>query len=392
MVIGVECSESEPRRITAVITRGVRTGKETRRKAEFFSDCTGDAVLARFAGCRVMYGREAEKDFHESLAPETADRLVMGHSVLWETTVRREEVPFPDIDWGIPFDEERAVRRFNCCWDWETGQYRHQIMDIEHIRDYGLMTCFANWSYLKNHARDREKWKNWDLEWISAIGGKRESCRVVGDFILSQNDVERKILYPDATASLSWSIDLHYPDPENEHAFGEPFLSCAYHRGIEKAYPVPYRCLCAKDLENLFLGGRCISLTHVVFASARVMRTLGMLGEVTGLAAALGCRFHCSTHQIFPEHLEELKNEMAQGVPITPPNDYSPGFQEAYHFMRPIGSVGNDHDENCWISYDRGGNPNSRSPIPDSLMQNIKRLGSLHLKGKAGKWPEDESN
>lgn len=390
ILIGAECSGTEPRRITAVITKNVRTGKETRRKAEVFSDCTGDAVLARLAGCRVMYGREAKNDFDESLAPETADRLVMGHSTLWETTLRREEVPFPDIDWGIPFDEDRAIRRFNCCWDWETGQYRDQIMDIEYIRDYGLMTCFANWSYLKNRAHDREKWKNYDLEWISAIGGKRESCRVVGDLILSQNDVEQKISYPDATASLSWSIDLHYPDPENEDQFGEPFLSCAYHRGIGKVYPVPYRCLCAKDVENLFLGGRCISLTHVVFSSARVMRTLGMLGEVAGLAASLCCRFHCSTHQIYSEHLEELKKEMDQGVPIVPPNGFAPGFMELYHFMRPVGSVGNDNDENCWIIFDPQGNP--RNPIPEPLKQNIKRLGSLHLEGKDGKWQDDEKN
>ena len=387
LVVGVERSEADPRKITAVITRGVRTGKETRRKADFFSDCTGDALLARLIGCQVMYGREGEQEFHESLAPETPDRLVMGHSTLWETTLRKEEVPFPDIDWGIEFDEERAIRRFNCCWDWETGQYRDQVMDIEHIRDYGLMTCFANWSYLKNHSRDREKWKNWDLEWISAIGGKRESYRVVGDYILTLNDLERKISHPDATASLSWSIDLHYPDPENEQAFGEAFLSCAYHRGIEDYYPVPYRCLCARDADNLFLGGRCISLTHLVFSSARVMRTLGMLGEAAGLAASLACRYQCSTHQIFSEHLDELKKELEQGVPIPEPHSYPAGFMESYHFMRPIGSVGNDKDENCWVLYDRQGNP--RGPIPPSLKQNIKKLGSLHLKGKDDTWKKN---
>ena len=194
----------------------------------------------------------------------------------------------------------------------------------------------------------------------------------------------RLLGYPDATASLSWSIDLHYPDPENEQMFGEPFLSCAYHRGLEDYYPVPYRCLCAKDAENLFLGGRCISLTHLVFSSARVMRTLGMLGEVAGLAASLACRFHCSTHQIFREHLDELKKEMGQGVPISLPHSYPVGFQELYHFMRPIGSVGNDKDENCWIIYDKQGKP--RRPIPMSLKQNIEKLGSLHLKGKNDTW------
>ena len=111
--------------------------------------------------------------------------------------------------------------------------------------------------------------------------------------ILTQNDIEDHIIYPDATASMTWSIDLHFPEYDCEQRFGEGFRSFAYHRGIKRPYPVPYRTLYARDCDNLFLGGRILSMTHVAFSSARVMRTLGQLGEVVGLAAKVATTTRC---------------------------------------------------------------------------------------------------
>jgi len=376
--IGVETDPENPKRIMAVITRSVRTGRETRRRARLFADCTGDAVIARLAGCSVMYGSEGREVFGESLAPKESSPLVMGHSTLWETRGRDHEVPFPDIDWGIEFDDSNALARFDCCWDWETGQYRDQIMDIEYIRDYGLMTCFANWSFLKNRSRRKNEWKNQELEWVSAIGGKRESCRVPGDLILTQNDIENKVPYEDATGAITWSIDLHFPDPENRRKFGEAFQSCAYHRGIGFPYPVPYRCLYAKDVENLFLGGRCLSLSHVAFSCVRVMRTLGMLGEVIGMAAEICIRNHCLPRAVYTTYLKELQTAMQQGISMEPPFGFMPGEEEAYHFMRPVGSCGND-TENCWYYFDETGGSNET--IPKEIGRCIEELGLIHKNG-----------
>ena len=378
-VIGVETDPKNPQRITAVVTRAVRTGRETRRRAKLFADCTGDAVIARLAGCSVMYGSEGRDVFGESLAPKTSSPLVMGHSTLWETRERDHEVPFPEIDWGIEFDDSNALARFDCCWDWETGQSRDQVMDIEYIRDYGLMTCFANWSFLKNRSRRKDEWKKMELEWISAIGGKRESYRVKGDLILTQNDIAQHIPYEDATGAITWSIDLHFPDPENRRKFGEAFQSCAYHLGFGDPYPVPYRCLYAKDAENLFLGGRCLSLSHVAFSCTRVMRTLGMLGEVIGMAAEICTRHDCSPRAVYTDHLKELQQAMTQGIPMEPPFGFLPGTGEAYHFMRPVGLYGNE-TENCWYRFDAAGEPTSE--VPDEIGRCLEELGLIHRNGK----------
>lgn len=52
-------------------------------------------------------------------------------------------------------------------------------------------------------------------------------------------------------------------------------------------YPVPYRCLYSRNIDNLFMAGRNISVTHVALGTVRVMRTTGMMGEVVGMAASL---------------------------------------------------------------------------------------------------------
>lgn len=380
IVTHVEMDPASPGRIAAVITRSVRTGRETRRRARLFADCTGDALLARKANCRTMYGSESRSEFNESLGRPQKSRQVMGHSTLWETEDRGRKVMFPDIDWGIEFNEENCLARLNCCWDWETGQYRDQVGEIEYIRDYGIMSCYANWSFLKNRSERKKEWENLDLDWLSAIGGKRESYRVVGDLILTQNDIQQDVIYPDGTASTTWSIDLHMPDPDNEAKFAEPFQSCAYHVGLERPYAVPYRCLYAADCSNLFLGGRCLSATHVAFSSIRVMRTLGMLGEVIAMAAAVCTAHGCDPRAVYTDHLEELQALMKEGTPMRLPCAWGTAFHEAYHFMRPVGSAGNPDNENCWIRFDREGV--AFTPVDPALGDAIEKLDVIHHNGK----------
>ncbi|MFA6102516.1 MAG: FAD-dependent oxidoreductase [Victivallaceae bacterium] len=337
-VIAVEKDNDDPRKIAAFITRSVLTGAETRYRARFFADCTGDAVMARMMGAEVMYGREARAVFNESLAPVKGDNQVMGLSVLWTSGKSAKPTVFPDIDWGIPFNEANAYYIRGGDWEWETGQYRNQAEDTEYIRDYGMMAVYANWSYLKNHSKRKAEWACDTLLWVSPIGGKRESYRVAGDYILNQNDIENHVVHPDATGAMTWDLDLHFPDPENEQKFKEPFRSCAYHRGIVKPYPVPYRCLYARDVKNLFLGGRHISASHIAFSCVRVMRTLGMLGEVIGMAATICAKENVNPRDIYEKHLEKLKSMMEAGVPVPTYHAYECTSAEKYHF-KDIGFI-----------------------------------------------------
>ncbi len=257
-------------------------------------------------------------------------------SVQWLTEERAAPAPFPDIsDWALSIDDATGYYQTRGSWEQETGFLRDMADDTERIRDYGLLAIFSNWNWVKNHSPNRADYARTAFTWISPTGGKRESYRTVGDFVLTQNDLEDQVAHPDATASITWDIDLHFPDPENVRKFVEPFRSAAYHRGFGDDYPVPYRCLYARDCENLFLAGRDISCSHVAFAAVRVQRTLGMLGEVVGLAAAV-CVAHGETPRgVYERHLDELKAKMEAGVPPLPTfHGYHHGMEEKYDFNR----------------------------------------------------------
>lgn len=318
--------------ITSVVCTNIETGKKTRVKGKMFSDCSGDAVLARPMGAEIMYGREAESVFGESLAPAEHQNLVMGHSMRWYSEELDKEAPFPDLDWNLHFTEESCLNCYNGDWEQETGFTRNMVTEIEYIRDYGLRAIFANWSFQKNHHKEKERFANHKIKWVSHLGGKREGYRVVGDYVLRQSDLEEHVPYEDATACITWSIDMHFPEPTNEKEFGEAFRSFAYHRGITYPYPVPYRCLYSKDVPNLFIGGRLVSTSHVAFSAVRVMRTLGQLGEVAGLASSICKKYDCTPRQVYTDHLEELKELMRKGVEIPAAFDGGIDGSESYHF------------------------------------------------------------
>lgn len=321
--------------ITAVVSRHVRTGVRTRYRSDLFCDATGDAVLARLVGCATMYGREARATFGEISAPVAADRQVMGHSLQWTTVAEAQPRPFPDISaWALPIDEASATYSTVGGWAQEAGQYRDMGTETEAIRDYGLLAVFSNWHYLKNVSPRRGEFARRRFSWISPIGGKREGHRVIGDYVLTQNDLESPKPVPDPTACATWDIDQHFPDPANAEAFSEPFRSCAYHRGFgAKPVPVPYRCLYARDCPNLFLAGRHVSVSHVALASVRVQRTLGMLGEAVGIAAALAWEHGCTPRALYTDYLPELMGRMRAGVPKNPTyHAYPQGWHEKYHF------------------------------------------------------------
>ena len=189
---------------------------------------------------------------------------------------------------------------------------------------------------------------------------------MVGDHILTEQDIETPNIYPDASACMTWSIDIHFPEPDNENRFGEAFRSFAYHRGIVRPYPVPYRCLYARDVKNLFLGGRVVSASHVAFSAIRVQRTLGALGEVAGLAASI-CRKHSALpRDIYTTYLEELKEAMRRGVPCPDAFACETGDEEAYHF-KDIG----------WIHF----HPYS-CESPDRLDKFRRNIRALQMKHK----------
>ncbi|MBN2314146.1 MAG: FAD-dependent oxidoreductase [Sedimentisphaerales bacterium] len=307
--------ETNNNRILSVTAQDVRTGKRLTFRAHLFADCTGDGNLGFLAGADFRMGRESRELTGEDLAPEQSDTLVMGTSVQWYSIEEEKPSTFPACPWAVPFDETNCTKGTRGDWDWETGANRDQITEIETIRDYALRVVYGNWAVLKNHNQFKKEFANRRLAWVAYIGGKRESRRLLGNVILCQQDIVERKAFPDACVTTTWTIDLHYPMKTSGYE-GEPFRSMAKNVKI-KPYPIPYRCLYSRNISNLMMAGRNISVTHVALGTVRVQRTTGMMGEVVGMAASL-CRKHsCDPHDVYEKHLTEFKKLLKEGIPPT---------------------------------------------------------------------------
>lgn len=329
-------------RIAAVRIEQIETGEEKWLEAPLFSDCTGDGTIGYLAGADYRSGRESRAEFGEELAPETADRMTMGASVQWYSAATGKKTKFPTFRYGVLFNEENCEKVTMGEWKWETGMNLDPIDDFERIRDYGLLVVYANWSFLKNESADKRKFADRELAWVAYLAGKRESRRLLGDYILKQDDIDKNVFHEDASFATSWSIDLHVPDSLNARRFPEqPFKAATNHIYIYP-YAVPYRCLYSRNIGNLFMAGRNISVTHVALGTVRVMRTTGMMGEVVGMAAWLCKKYGATPRLVYQAHLGELKEWMQKGIGKQDVPD-NQRFNESKFLPKPRGLINENH-------------------------------------------------
>ena len=301
-------------RIASVTTKDIETGRELVFQGRCFSDCTGDGTIGYLAGADYLMGREGWDEYGEALAPEKGDKMTMGASVQWYSNKEDKKVYFPKFSYGVRFTQENCEKTPMGEWHRETGMNLNQVTEFERIRDYGLLVVFSNWSFLKNELKDNQQFDDLRLAWTAYVAGKRESRRLLGDYLLKQDDLEKHVFHEDGSFATTWTIDLHYPDPENSKHFpGQEFKSEARHKSIYP-YSVPYRCLYSRNVSNLFMAGRNISVTHVALGTVRVMRTTAMMGEVVGMAASLCKKHDASPRDVYRYHLNDLKGLMEEGT------------------------------------------------------------------------------
>lgn len=308
-------AEKKDGKIVAVTAVEATNQNLIRISGNLFSDCTGDANLAVMAGAATMMGREARSEFGETLAPEKADDFTMGVSIEWYCEDWNTPCSFPDsVDWGLKLDEDTVEPVHRANWYWEVGMRDDQIADAEKIRDYGMYVAYSTFSYCKNRLAKKEDWECTHLTWVSHVSGKRESRRIVGDLILREQDLTRPIPYEDGTCTTTWRIDQHYPMEKNSADYpGEEWMSYGKLMPIDP-YAIPYRCLYSRDVPNLFMAGRDISVTHVALGSVRVMRTCAMMGEVVGMAAAVCCRRGSMPRDVYTTWFQDLVELMKKGT------------------------------------------------------------------------------
>ena len=296
-------------RIAAVVGKNILSSEELRLQAPLFADCTGDGTAGFLAGADFHQGRESKKETDEALAPAEPDKQTMGATNMWYAQDSGAPLSFPECPWAHKVTKGEATR---ANWNWESGFDLDQIADAERVRDNNFRAAYGTWDFTKNRSPRRGEFTNFKLAWVAYVAGKRESRRLLGDVILTQQDVQSQRTFPDACFVTTWSIDLHYPTADQKKEFpGHEFRSEAKFNKITP-YAVPFRCLYSRNVPNLLMAGRCISVTHVALGTVRVMNTCGMMGTVVGRAASLCKNYNVAPRELYAQHLDVLKQLLAE--------------------------------------------------------------------------------
>jgi hypothetical protein len=304
--------EVDAGQIRAVVAQHTITGRRLRLSGRWFADCTGDGAIGYLAGAD-----------YEMTVPGH-----MGRCNLWNVIETDRPVPFPRCPWALdlsdkPFPGRGGDRRSILAlggWYWESGFDHDPFEKSEYIRDWNFRAMYGAWDCLKNVDR---AYPNHKLNWAAHVSGKRESRRLLGDVVLNMEDLLGGKQYPDGCVPTGWKIDLHLADPRYVEGFeGDGFIAQAHFTDYAKPYWIPYRCLYSRNVDNLFMAGRDISVTHEALGAVRVMRTGGCMGEIVGMAASLSKKRDTDPRGVYGDHLDELKDLMRRGVgkaPLAPP-------------------------------------------------------------------------
>jgi hypothetical protein len=293
-VYAVEMAEAR-KRIGAVVAFDTRTNQRRKFRGSLFADTTGHGSIGALAGAELTI-RETEH---------------LGMSNMWRWKDAGTPQTFPETPWALPLGMQDFPypQRFHAQWFWESGFDKHPITELESTRDWNLRAAFGAFNAMKN-GEGKKDHANAKLEWLAYVGGTRESRQLIGDVLLTREDIVSKKQFPDGTVPTTWDIDLHYPKEQYAKKFPEdPFISKAvFDKNVDKkhGYPVPYRCFYSKNIENLFMAGRCISVTHEALGTVRVMKTGGMIGEVVGKAASIAQKNHCTPREVYERYWPQL--------------------------------------------------------------------------------------
>jgi hypothetical protein len=269
-------------------------------RAPLFCDATGDGVVGYLAGAAFRMGAEDAADFDEPFAPDDDYGHLLGHSIYYYSKDTGRNVEYIPPNFALKdITQIPRYKHFNekttgaNLWWVEYGGRLDTVHDTEQIKWELWKVAYGIWDYIKNSGNFPEA-RTLTLEWVGLIPGKRESRRFEGPYMLHQNDIVRQHDHHDAVASGGWSIDLH---PADGVYSDKPGCTQWHAKGV---YSIPYRCMYSRNIKNLFLTGRLASISHVAFASTRVMATCAGMGQAAGMAAAL-----CIRHGLLPEHFSD---------------------------------------------------------------------------------------
>lgn len=355
--------------IKSIICHQNTTETEYEITAKIFIDATGHGTLGVLAGAISRIGSESRYEFNEPNAPEKPNNYTMGNTLLFKAIDRGRPVKFIKPFWAYTFTEEdlkhrphlnettamadggdfveddvektKGLPHFSTVdsgywWIELGGKYDDIIKQAEDIRDELLKCVYGVWDHLKNcgdHGLD-----NYDLDWVGIVPGYRESRRLEGDYILTENDIRSNRIFDDAVAYGGWAMDEHTPGGIMDF---DKLPSRIFN--FEGCYTIPYRCYYSRNISNLMMAGRDISTSKMAFGSTRVMGTCAIGGQAAGTAAALAVKHNCTPRELGQQRIAELQQTLLRD------DCFIPGFRnnDEKDLARQAKVTATSHIEGC---------------------------------------------
>ena len=313
------------RRLNAVIGRVANAETELVLQGKYFIDCTGDGVVADLAGCEWRMGSEGREEFGEPHAPALSSRDTMGNSIHFRARDMGRPVPFVPPSWAVRHEDARYFYEQGRkpkdirggFWWLEVGVPWDTIYEAEDIRHELTRHTLGVWDWIKNKdPKTRELAANYALDWIGQVPGKRESRRIIGRYLMTEHDVQNKTVFPDEIAFGGWFLDLHTPGgllaPTSEPASAEGYKPTSDYS--QKSYVGPYgfplRSLIARDLDNLLMAGRNVSVTRAALGTARVMATTALMGQAVGSACVRALQTDLMPGEFSPDDMVAIQQQL----------------------------------------------------------------------------------
>lgn len=283
----VERVEKAGERISAVIAHDTLTGRWTRFRGRFFLDGTGDGWVGRYAGADLLLGREAQSVYGEDPAPEKGDTMLMsgclmGNYLGYQYRSAGKPVSYETPVWArvLPEGFVRNVQNPAGHWWIEHSGRFNELEDPERARDELVRINFAYWGWIKNEWKGKASAANLALAEMAYMNGRREGWRLRGDYILTGNDCQAGRVFDDRISYGGWPLDRH--DPEGmENPTGNGY--CPNHPNVP-IYTIPFRILYSRNVPNLLMAGRNVSVSHVALGTVRVEATIMTMGQAAGTA------------------------------------------------------------------------------------------------------------
>lgn len=268
--------------------------------ANVFVDCTGGVLVCRNLGAETMLGAETQSQFNEPSAPEQTNNELNAISLCYQ--IRKADNPVQ----GIPAADGTYTYGLVAVSSDIPGKPDLKsinplgILDGKELIRFGYDSAYQktkkivddHWARLQKYPH----FKGYEFDCYAPMLGIRESYRVVGEYVLNQNDLlagYKNQNQKDIIALADHPIDVHGKNTTLSK--------------LTEAYGIPYRCLIPKDWTNLLVASRGASFTQLAASSCRLSRTMLALGHAAGFAASIASKENIPMLKV---PIERIKAEM----------------------------------------------------------------------------------